>query len=317
MRTSFIALMHAELFESHKEFLELPLLCVVMLLTYSDAGRVSHKEHEFYEDAFNALWSKHDARKQAGYEREKYTGLDKSDFIRLLSAFCASSYISEHFSMRESELTSHLARARQLVDLPARVEDFIRDMTTATSLLVLEGNAYRFAHRSFQEYFCARYVLSISEQDIARGIEAVSSRYETDSVLGFLRSMSAERFEATWVIPRLSAIVPQMQIAENSFKSYEKLFLSNDGMFLRKLRAVYSMTPSSEAIAGAMGARLDMKPKGRGVNNRESNPQMNLLLKDILNFEKLLESLTKKYALRAMMRDALFESGAPSLRSIS
>ena len=71
-KASFIALMEKELFVSHGEFLEMPLLCVVMLLTYSDAGRISRKKHEFYEDAFNALWSKHDARKQAGYEREKY-----------------------------------------------------------------------------------------------------------------------------------------------------------------------------------------------------------------------------------------------------
>jgi hypothetical protein len=76
-KASFITLLRKELFTSHAEFLELPLLCVVMLLTYSDAGRISSKEHEFYEDAFNALWNKHDARKQAGYEREKYTKLDK------------------------------------------------------------------------------------------------------------------------------------------------------------------------------------------------------------------------------------------------
>ena len=96
-KNSFISLMQKELFASHAEFLKIPLLCVVMLLTYSDAGRISRKKHEFYEDAFNALWSKHDARKQAGFEREKYTGLDKNEFMRLLSAFCASSYLPSYF----------------------------------------------------------------------------------------------------------------------------------------------------------------------------------------------------------------------------
>ena len=103
----FVYFSHGEeLFVSHAEFLEIPLLCVVMLLTYSDAGRISRKKHEFYEDAFDALWSKHDARKQAGYEREKYSGLDKNEFMRLLSAFCASSYITEQFSMREVDSLS-------------------------------------------------------------------------------------------------------------------------------------------------------------------------------------------------------------------
>jgi predicted NACHT family NTPase len=317
-KSSFIALMHKELFASHKEFLELPLLCIVMLLTYSDAGRISHRTHEFYEDAFNALWSKHDARKEAGYEREKYTGLDKDDFIKLLSAFCASSYVSEHFSMREAELNSHLARAKKLTDIPAKEEDFVRDMTTSTSLLVLDGNAYRFSHRSFQEYFCARYVLSLADGDIGKGIEAVSSRYETDTVLDFLRSMNTERFETAWVIPKLSAILPRLRKGEQSFTSYKKVFSSAEGDFLRKLREVYATKPSSEALAGAIAARQDMGlPAVRSLYDDEGDPQWNLLLKDISSFETLLEKLTKKYSARAVMRDALFGPSGASLKSVS
>jgi hypothetical protein len=310
-KISFIALMHKELFASHAEFIKLPLLCIVMLLTYSDAGRISRKKHEFYEDAFNALWSKHDARKQAGYEREKYTGLDKNDFMRLLSAFCASSYVSEHFSMRETVLSSHLTRARKLTDISTKDGDFVRDMTISTSLLVLEGNTYRFAHRSFQEYFCARYVLSLSDKDITRGIEAVSSRYGTDSVLDFVRSMNAERFETAWVISKLSAIIPRLQKGESSFTSYSQLFFSADGKFLRKLREVYEMKPSNEVLGGAVAAWGDMRLADTGVDD---DPQWKLFLKDILNFEKLFERLIKKYRSRALMRDALFGTANISLK---
>jgi NACHT domain len=135
-RASFIALMGKELFGSHAEFLEIPLLCVVMFLTYSDAGRISRKKHEFYEDAFNALWSKHDARKQGSYEREKYTGLDKNDFVRLLSAFCASSYVAEHFSMRESDLAHHLLSAKKI------------------NRCSCEGRGFRQGHDNFDEPPC-------------------------------------------------------------------------------------------------------------------------------------------------------------------
>lgn len=317
-KDSFIALMQRELFTSHAEFLELPLLCVVMLLTYSDAGRISRKEHEFYEDAFNALWSKHDARKQAGYEREKYTGLDKSDFMKLLSAFCASSYVSEHFSMRETELTAHLTRAKKLTDISAKDEAFIRDMTISTSLLVSEGSTYRFSHRSFQEYFCARYVLSLSDRDIAKGIEAVSSRYATDTVLDYMRSMNAERLEMAWVIPQLFAILPRLQKGEQSFRSLEKLFCSAEGEFLRKLRQVYAMKPSNEALDGAIAAWRDMGLSNVGtLYDVDSDPHWKLFLKDISNFEKLLEKLRKKYCARALMREALFGPSGSSLKSIS
>ena len=145
--------MQKELFASHAEFLKIPLLCVVVLLTYSDAGRISRKKHEFYEDAFNALWSKHDARKQAGFEREKYTGLDKNEFMRLLSAFCASSYINEHFSMREADVSFHLKNAKKLTDISAKEEDFVKDMTISTNLLILDGRKYVFFTALFKNTF--------------------------------------------------------------------------------------------------------------------------------------------------------------------
>jgi len=317
-KRSFIDLMQNELFASHAGFLESPLLCVVMLLTYSDSGRISHREHEFYEDAFNALWNKHDARKQAGYEREKYTGLDKNEFTKLLSAFCASSYVSEAFSMREEELNSHLVRAQRLTDVRVDGERFLRDMTISTSLLVLDGNTYKFSHRSFQEYFCARYVLSLSDLDIGKAIEAVSGRYETDRVLDFVRSMNVERFEIAWVIPRLSAILPRLQKCEGSFKRYERIQSSAEGEFLRKLREVYQLKPSSGTVHGAIAAWHDMAlPDVGALEDDDDNSQWRLFLRDISNFEELIAKLTRRYSARARMREALFDVGRVSPKSIS
>ena len=190
-------------------------------------------------------------------------------------------------------------------------------MTISTSLLILEGSAYRFSHRSFQEYFCGRYVLSLNDKDIAKGIEAVSSRYGTDSVLDFVLSINPERFEGAWVIPKLSAIIPRLQKAEQSFKSYHKLFLSTEGEYLRKLREVYGMKPSNEVLGGAIAAWLDMRLPETGPLNAASNSHWKLFLKDISNFEALFERLTKRSNARALMRDALFGASSGSLKSIS
>jgi len=219
--------------------------------------------------------------------------------------------------MREAELSAHLVRAKKLTDISAKDAEFIRDMTISTSLLVLEGTRYRFSHRSFQEYFCARYVLSLNDVDIAKGIEGVSGRYATDTVLDFVRSMNAERFETAWVIPKLSAVLPRLQRSEQSFTSFERLFVSPDGEFLKKLREVYEMKPSSEALSGAVAAWRDMKlSKGRAVYDVDDF-HWRLFLKDIANFEGLLDRLTKKYNARVLLRDALFEPGTPSRKLIS
>ncbi len=218
--------------------------------------------------------------------------------------------------MREADLVYHLSRAKKLTDIVAKEEDFVRDMTISTSLLVLEGNTYRFSHRSFQEYFCARYVLSLSDSEIAKGIDAVSSRYGTDSVLDFVRSMNAERFETAWVTPKLFAIVPRLQKAEQSFRSYNHLFSSAEGEYLRILRDVYSMKPSSEVLSGAVAAWLDMRLSQTQPPTQLNNHQWKLFLKDISNFEELLEKLRKKYTGRAVMREALFGASVGSGKSI-
>ena len=104
-------------------------------------------------------WSKHDARKHGAYEREKYTGLDRNDFMRLLCAFCASSYVTEHFSMRESDFAYHLSRAKKLTDIVAKEEDFVRDMTISTSPSCIRG-----AHISL---LSSLYFRNISVQDMS------------------------------------------------------------------------------------------------------------------------------------------------------
>ena len=84
-KNHFIIEIKNHLRRTHLEFIGNPLLCIIMLITFSDVGKISSKRHEFYEDAFNALWRKHDARK--GYQRERYTGLEKTKFLKLLCAF--------------------------------------------------------------------------------------------------------------------------------------------------------------------------------------------------------------------------------------
>jgi NACHT domain len=309
--SSFLALVKSELFGTHRDFLELPLLCVVMLLTYSDSGRISAKRHEFYEDALNALWGKHDARKQAGYEREKYTGLDKGEFFKLMSGFCASTYVGELFTMREREFREHLTRAKELTGVVANADDFLRDSTVSTSLMIQDGNHYRFAHRSFQEYFCAVYVLTLDDGAVGNAIDAVSARYETDSVLGFIRSIHSERFERSWVLPRLTRAMATVTKATQSFAKYKALHSGATGDLLRKVRDTYEMNPSNSPLVGAIAAWEDMNlPTSTDLNAISGSGHSKVFLRDITNMSKLHARIKSKFQARAKLNDSLFGKDA-------
>lgn len=67
------------------------------------------------------------------------------------------------------------------------------------------------------------------------------------------------------------------------------------------------MKPSNGILDGAIAAWVDMRLSDiRSQDEVDTNSQWKLFLKDIANFEGLLEKLTKKHEATALMREALF-----------
>ena len=134
----FTRLMRRDLFRTHYEFVSVPLLCTIMLLTYSDTGYISKNRHEFFEDAFNALWSKHDARKD-GFERDRYTGLQKAEFLKILSAFAISSYINADYNMKDAQFHQHFDQAVRLSGVSCKERIFSETCESRRALLLTKG----------------------------------------------------------------------------------------------------------------------------------------------------------------------------------
>ena len=59
----------------------------------------------------------------------------------------------EHFSMREADVSFHLKNAKKLTDISAKEEDFVKDMTISTNLLILDGRKYVFFTAPFKNTF--------------------------------------------------------------------------------------------------------------------------------------------------------------------
>jgi predicted NACHT family NTPase len=146
-----------------------------------------------------ALWSKHDLRKD-GLERQRYSGLQKTEFLRLLSAFAISSYTAADYDMREAQIERHFKAAVQLSGVNCDEEGFLKDLTVSTSLAVYDGPYIRFCHRTFQEYFAAVFLCGVDDSFVEALIEEVSDRLETDNVLPLMLSMNAAKIEKHWAL---------------------------------------------------------------------------------------------------------------------
>lgn len=234
IKTRFIANLRGGLFGSHKYFLSNPLLLSIMLLTYGDSAEIPSKFASFYEQAYTALFQKHDALK-SGYRRERRTSLDIYDFARLFSAFSAITYNRRAFRFSAIEALTFAKQASKVAGTPScDAQGFLDDSRQAVCLLVEDGLDLAFVHRSFQEYFVARFIndseREVQEQYIKHIVQDLKGpASEVDSVLRMLYEMSPTLVEDNYLIPGLERLLgkySKRKISKAAWRTiYRKIFL--------------------------------------------------------------------------------------------
>lgn len=198
-----------KLWDSHRSFLESPLLASMMLLTFSHNFDIPSTMHVFYDQAFNALFERHDSHKPGGYKREFKTNMSEFEFKRLLSYFCLISYFDNTIEFTKSSIISYIEKAIRVEKLDITPEQFLYDLEECVCMIVLDGNIYSFPHRTFQEYFaayCLAFVTNIRYQDF---VSEFGKRH-TDQSVKLLNDMNSNGFRDNYIIPvseRLSSVL--------------------------------------------------------------------------------------------------------------
>ncbi len=221
VKRRFLKEIKGPLYSSHGSFLSSPLLASIMLLTYEQFAEVPQKMHEFYSQAFDTLFQKHDAQKEQ-FQRKTRTGLSKDDFKSCFSAFCAMSYLDGKFNFKTSELTKFSAAAVRYVKrtqsgFPAKLtnKQLIDDLFESVCVLQPDGLESTFVHRSFQEYFTAHFLTGIQGSKIAPLMDKCAVRFQ-DTVIPMALDMAREIIEREWVIRAIEGLESRFWPSEHS-----------------------------------------------------------------------------------------------------
>lgn len=217
------------MFTKHQSFLSNPLLLSIMLLTYGQSASIPTKLNVFYNQAYEALFERHDALK-GGYQRKRHTKLDIQDFARVFSAFCLQTYDKRQFELSHLEALERIEKACEITAIRCDKTDYLRDATQAVSLLVEDGLMIVFAHRSFQEYFTARFISDAAPAVQESLIERYAEHIRTDNVLKLLHEMRPELVEKHYIIPQLAKYFNQIGVKKKIGKKN----------YLRHIKLVYS-----------------------------------------------------------------------------
>lgn len=202
------------LFEKHQSFLSNPLLLSIMLLTYSEHAEIPTKLSSFYNQAYEVLFQRHDAHKGA-YVRQKKTSLDMQDFSRVFALFCLQTYEKRAFTVSRTDTISYIEKSLGKLKFNESPEDYLEDLLKAACLLIEDGLDISFSHRSFQEYFVARYI-SISPPEIQQKlIERYSTGLINDNIINLLIEINSIPVERYLIIPVLQKLFTKFQVRKS------------------------------------------------------------------------------------------------------
>ena len=222
IKERFIAELETNLYESHTSFASNPLLLNIMLLTFDNYADIPEKLHLFYSNAFETLYSKHDATK-AGYKREMLSTLSYDSFKKVFAYFCFMTYIKGLTEFTYEELQETLKRIK-IPRIEFDIDNYIFDLVNSLCLIYKEGFSYTFAHRSFQEYFTAVFLKELSDINLQKyGIQMIKrepERASQDNVFEMLYDMIEEKFEKNILLPILSDYEDSIPADEDKYWFY-------------------------------------------------------------------------------------------------
>lgn len=206
--------LHAKLFEMHRSFLSNPLLLSIMLLTYGENSEIPSKLSIFYNQAFEALFLRHDAYK-GGFSRGRRTKLDIQDFSRIFSVFSLQTYDRRDFKMPRTSCLKYIEKSKQSLAIDFITEDYLDDLLSAACLLTEEGLEIAFSHRSFQEYFVALHISGATPEVQEKLIERYWKNMTSDNVIQLLYELNPDLVERVLLIPKLSKYFDELGVKRN------------------------------------------------------------------------------------------------------
>ena len=221
------------LFEKNEDFLSNPLLSAMMLLTYDSSGEIPGKRHTFYSKCFDVLAREHDASK-GRYKRELFSSLTMDQLEQVFMFFCAFSYVEQQFSFNEEQMKKYVDEAISSCGTDAEVTTVIKDFRESISIMELVGLTYEFAHRSFQEYFYARFVVKDRKLSLQEKVGWLIKKFLLDDTIEMIADMDRIYFEDEFLLPltkvlddKLSKIDPETNPAGVLSKFYTRMHVEN------------------------------------------------------------------------------------------
>ncbi len=249
----FSKLITDKFFNKYEEFLSSPLLALMMLVTFKRKGDISDISDnivEFYDNAFHALYSEHDAIKE---QFRRPHCLKINDFRLVFSTFCMFSYYKEKFDFKEAEIREYVQKSIDHVNLTkdpkdkikCSVDDFLHEVLDAVNLMRKDGMLFCFIHRSFQEYFTAYWLIYIDSTRTEALLKELCLRPQ-DTVLNLGYQMNKIKIDQSYVLPFYDRFIAEQKIFKSKPADKPRWLYVEGYDFIAKWQLVSQKKPTDD-----------------------------------------------------------------------
>lgn len=161
------------------EFLRNPLLVSLLYTAFDHKQTIPLKKHIFYRQVYDAYFDAHDLSKGDSYIHDKKSKLDIDDFDRVLRYIGFLCITKQKIEFEKDEILSIIDKAKNYCrDLNFTSSDFLEDILCRVPLFCVDGNYYKWVHKSLQEYFAARFI----HKDCEKSSDVLNRVYESDNL---------------------------------------------------------------------------------------------------------------------------------------
>ncbi|TWB56334.1 hypothetical protein FBZ92_112123 [Nitrospirillum viridazoti] len=218
-----------------KEFLTNPLLTSLLYKAYAYKKTIPTKKYVFYRQVYDALYESHDLTKGGAFRREKCSSLDVEDFHKAMRFIGYMSMKEGKTEYSRDEIVDIIKKAADICnDLKIIPSLILDDLIHSVPLFVIDGNNYRWSHKSLQDYFSACFIWVDSGNSKEEIIEKMSSSRQIsryDNILDIYYDLDKSTFNR---VITLSIIKEFIFHYENSYGQKYKSGISQSMIDIRK-----------------------------------------------------------------------------------
>lgn len=170
------------------EFLTNPLLVSLLFTAFQHKQTIPFKKHIFYRQVYDANFESHDLTKGDSYTHDKFSKLEIDDFHRVLRHIGFSCLKdNQRIEFNKDEILLLINKAKIFcVDLIFKESDFLKDLLSTVPLFSQDGNYYRWAHKSLQEYFAAQFIYLDSKEQQTKILMQLYNNLSLDKFINIL-----------------------------------------------------------------------------------------------------------------------------------